>query len=99
VSRRIREIGIRKALGAETATVLAMILRRGMVLVAVGGVLGAILAGAGARLLSGVLFVGAFDPVSFGIAFLVLASVSALANWLPARRAARVDPMVALRGK
>jgi hypothetical protein len=49
--------------------------------------------------LSGVLFVGAFDPLSFGIAFLVLASVSAVANWLPARRAARVDPMVALRGK
>ncbi len=98
VSRRIREIGIRKALGAETAAVLTMVLRRGMILVAVGGALGAVLAVAGARLLSGVLFVGVFDPVSFGIAFLVLAAVAAFANWIPARRAARVDPMVALRG-
>jgi predicted permease len=99
VSRRVREIGIRKALGAETPTVLVMVLRRGMLLVAVGGVLGAVLAGAGARLLSSVLFVGAFDPLSFGVAFLVLAGVAAFANWVPARRAARVDPMVALRGE
>jgi predicted permease len=98
VSRQTREIGIRKALGAETAAVLAMVLRRGMILVAVGGVLGALLAGAGARLLGSVLFVGAFDPVSYGVAFLLLAGVAAVANWIPARRAASVDPMVTLRG-
>jgi predicted permease len=98
VSRRVREIGIRKALGAESAAVIAMVLRRGLVLVAVGGVLGAVLAGTGGRLLSSVLFVGAFDPVSFGVAFLVLTAVAACAYWIPARRAARVDPMVALRG-
>jgi ABC-type antimicrobial peptide transport system permease subunit len=99
VSRRVREIGIRKALGAEHGSVVGMVLRRGMALVAVGGVIGAVLAGIGARILSSVLFVGAFDPVSFGVAFLVLAGVAALANWIPARRAARVDPMVALRGE
>jgi predicted permease len=99
VSRRVREIGIRKALGAETTTVVAMVLRRGLVLVAVGGALGAILAGAGARLLSSVLFVGAFDPLSFGVAFLVLAAVATCAYLVPARRAARVDPLVALRGQ
>ena len=97
VNRRVREIGIRKALGAETGTVIGMVLRRGMVLVVVGGVLGAVLAGAGARLLSSVLYVGAFDPLSFAIAFAVLLSVAAVANWVPARRASRVDPMVVLR--
>jgi predicted permease len=99
VSRRVREIGIRKALGAESATVISLVLRRGLVLVAVGGALGAVLAGAGGRLLSSVLFVGAFDPISFGVAFLVLAAVAACAYLVPARRAARVDPMVALRGE
>ncbi len=99
VSRRVREMGIRKALGAEHGSVVGLVLKRGMVLVAIGGVLGAVLAGAGARVLSSVLFVSAFDPVSFGLAFLLLAAVAALANWIPARRAARVDPMVALRGE
>jgi putative ABC transport system permease protein len=79
--------------------VVVMILRRGMALVVVGGVAGAVLAGAGAQVLSSVLFVGAFDPLSFAIAFLVLGGVAAFAHWLPARRAARVDPMVALRGE
>jgi predicted permease len=97
VSRRVREIGIRKALGAETSTVVAMVLRRGMILVAAGGVLGAVLALAGASVLSGVLFVDIFDPISFGLAFAVLAMVAALANWVPAWRASHVDPMVALR--
>lgn len=99
VSRRLREIGIRKALGAKTAAVLGLVMGRGMALVLVGGVFGAALAAAGARLLSSVLFVGAFDPVSFGVAFLMLAAVAALANWVPAQRAARVDPMVVLRGE
>lgn len=99
VSRRVREIGIRKALGAEHGSVMGLVLKRGMLLVAIGGAVGAVLAGAGARLLSSVLFVGTFDPMSFGLAFAILAAVAALANWIPARRAARVDPMVALRGE
>lgn len=99
VSRRVREIGIRKALGAETGSVVGLVVRRGMILVGVGGLLGAALAVAGARLLASVLFVGTFDPISFGLAFAVLAAVAALANWIPARRAAAVHPMVALRGE
>jgi predicted permease len=97
VSRRVREIGIRKALGAETSAVVAMVVRRGMLLVGIGGLAGAALAAAGARVLSGILFVGAFDPVSFGLAFGALALVAALAHGLPAWKASRVDPMIALR--
>jgi ABC-type antimicrobial peptide transport system permease subunit len=74
-----------------------MVLGEGMVLVAIGGVIGAVLAGAVARVLSSVLFVAPLDAVSFGLAFGVLALVALLANLVPARRAARVDPMVALR--
>jgi predicted permease len=99
VSRRTREIGIRKAMGAEAAGIVGLVLKQGMLLVAVGGVIGVVLAATGARFLSSVLFVGSTDPASFGLAFGVLAAVGALANWIPARRASRVDPMVALRGE
>ncbi len=99
VSRRVREIGIRKALGARTGSVLGMVLRKGMTLVLVGGALGAVMAALAARALSAVLFVDAFDLLSFGAAFAVLLLVAALANWIPARRASRVEPMTALRGR
>jgi predicted permease len=97
VSRRVREISIRKALGAQPGQLLRMVLREGMVLVAIGGVIGAAFAGATARVLSSVLFVGPFDAVSFAVAFGVLAFVALLANAIPASRAARVDPMSALK--
>jgi predicted permease len=97
VSRRVREIGIRKALGARPGQLVSMVLGEGMVLVAIGGVIGVAFAAAVARLLSSVLFVGPFDAISFAIAFGVLAFVALLANAVPARRAAKVDPMVALR--
>jgi predicted permease len=99
VSRRSREIGIRKALGAESGMVVSMVLREGMALVAVGAVIGVLLAAASARLLSSVLFVGALDLVSFGVALGGLAVVAALANWVPAHRASRVDPMVAVKAE
>lgn len=98
VSRRVREIGIRRALGAETGSVVGLVLRQGMTLVVIGGILGAALAAVAGRVLSSALFVGALDPVSFAAAFGILAVVGALANWLPARRAAKVDPMGVLRG-
>src|SRR5690606_29273790 len=97
VSRRVREMGIRRTLGAESASVAGLVLSRGMALVAVGGAFGILLALLGGRALAAVLLVDPYDPVSFAGAFLVLGSVGLLANWVPARRAARVDPMVALR--
>ena len=98
VNRRVREIGIRKALGAESGRIVGLVLGRGMLLVGIGGLIGAVLAAVAAQSLSSVLFVGSFDVVSFVVAFAILATVAALANWIPARRASRVDPMVALRG-
>jgi predicted permease len=97
VSRRIREIGIRKALGAESREVVGMVMREGMVLVAIGGAVGGVLAALASRALSSVLFVGPFDVLSFVAAFAVLASVAAMANGVPAWRASRVDAMIALR--
>lgn len=97
VSRRVREIGIRKALGAESGTVVSMVMKEGMVLVLIGGVVGAGLAALASQALSSVLFVGPFDVLSFSMAFLGLASVAALANAIPAWRASRVDAMVALK--
>jgi predicted permease len=97
VSRRVREIGIRKALGAQQGALVGMVLGEGMRLVAIGGVIGAVLATFGARVLSSVLFVEPFDVISFGAAFGVLALVALVANVVPAGRAARVDPIIALR--
>ena len=97
VSRRVREIGIRKALGAQSGALVRMVLGEGMALVAVGGAIGAALAAAGARVLSSVLFVAPFDAISFAVAFAVLAAVALVANVVPAGRAARVDPSIALR--
>ena len=97
VSRRVREIGIRKALGAESGEVIGMVMREGMLLVLIGGVVGAGLAAVASRALSGVLFVGPFDVLAFGMAFSVLLAVAALANAVPAWRASRVDAMIALR--
>ncbi len=97
VSRRVKEIGIRKALGAESRDVIGMVMGQGMALVAIGGAVGLALAAMASRALSAVLFVGPFDPASFLAAFAVLAVVAGIANGVPAWRASRVDAMVALR--
>lgn len=97
VNQRVREMGIRSALGAQPAAIVRMVIREGMLLVAIGAGVGALLAFAAARVLAGVLFVPPFDPVSFIVATTVLTLSALLANLLPAWRAARVDPMVALR--
>jgi predicted permease len=100
VVQRTREVGIRMALGAQRIQVLRLVLGRGMRVVAVATVLGVLVSLAAARLLESQLFgVTATDPVTFALVPLVLASVALLACYLPARRAARVDPMVALRSE
>src|SRR5947208_2245408 len=98
VARRTREIGIRMALGAQPGMVLRLIMREGSVMLLSGLALGLLLAAATGKILSGILFeVGAFDPPAFASAFVVLAAATLLATWLPARRATRINPMVALR--
>ena len=98
VARRTREIGIRMALGAQPGMVLLLIMREGSVMLLSGLALGLVLAAATGKILSGILFeVGAFDPPAFASAFVVLAAATLLATWLPARRATRINPMVALR--
>lgn len=98
VSQRTQEIGIRMALGARTRDVLWQVLRQGMGLVALGGVIG--LAGAFAltRWMKSMLYdISATDPATFVIVAMVVMIVALFACWIPARRAARVDPMEALR--
>lgn len=98
VTLRTHEIGLRIALGADPRRVLLLILRQGLVLTLIGIAIG--LAGAMAltRLISGLLFdVKATDPVTFGVIVVLLGLVSLIACYIPARRATRVDPLVALR--
>jgi predicted permease len=98
VDQRTREIGIRMALGAQWEDVVRLIVREGAILVAAGLALGAGAALAATRLMRSFLYgVGAGDPLTYASAALLLALVALAACWLPARRAARTDPMVALR--
>lgn len=98
VSRRVREIGIRMALGASASSVSKMIARQTAMLIAPGIVLGLALAFALERFVRGLVYgVSATDPISFAIAPLLFAATALAASWLPARRASRIDPLTALR--
>ena len=98
VARRRNEIGIRMALGADRPAVLKMVLRDAAVLLATGVVAGAVLSVAAARAASALLFgLTAADPGTFVRAVVMLGAVAALASFVPARRAAKVDPWLALR--
>jgi predicted permease len=97
-AQRTREIGVRMALGAQMSDVRKMFLRHGLSLMATGIVLGIGVAVVLTRVMSAFLFgVGPMDPMTYAVVSATLAAVGLLAAYLPARRAARVDPMVALR--
>jgi putative ABC transport system permease protein len=98
VLQRTHEIGVRMALGAETGRVLRWVLGRGFLLSSLGVTIGLVVSFGFAHLLSGLLYgVRATDPMIFAIAPLTLLGVASLASYIPARRAARVDPVIALR--
>ena len=98
VTQRTRELGIRIALGAAPAVVRRMVVAHGLGLVAAGLALGVAGAVALTRLMASLLYgVAPTDPVTFAAVAAVMVGIAALASYLPARRATRVDPMVALR--
>jgi predicted permease len=100
VAQRVGELGVRLALGARPATLLKLVVSQGMWLACIGVALGIVAALAGARVLRGLLFgVGPTDPASFVITVAVLGTAALLACYGPARRAARIDPMTALRAE
>ena len=98
VASRTPEIGIRKALGATHVNIMGMVLREGFVLTLVGLIVGLLLGLAAARLIGSLLYgVRSIDPISIIVTVALLGAASLLAGYVPARRAARIDPMVALR--
>lgn len=98
VNQRTQEIGIRMALGAERQNVLRMILRQGMLQLSVGLLAGLLLAFFASRLLAGFLIgIKPQDPATFTLVSLILAAIAFIACWIPARRAMRTDPLVAMR--
>jgi putative ABC transport system permease protein len=98
VNRRTREIGIRIALGATRHQAVRMVLTQGLKFVAAGVLVGLAVAVAVTRLLAGFLYgVGSYDPVSLATGVLLASAIALLACYIPARRAAKVSPMVALR--
>jgi putative ABC transport system permease protein len=100
VTERMREIGVRTALGASRASVLTLILRQGLTLAGIGVVIGTAGAAAASQALTSMLYgISQFDPITYVGVIALLASVSAMACWMPAWRAARVDPSITFRAE
>ena len=100
VAQRAPEFGVRMALGATARDIVMLTVRQSLIPVALGLGAGIFAAMAASRILASTLHgVGPRDPATFAAVVLVLAGAAALASWLPARRAARVDPMTALRNE
>jgi len=100
VSQRAHELGVRVALGATGQRIAGMVVGQGLMLTLAGVAIGVLAATLVSRLLASLLFgVGALDPLTFGLVLVVLAAVAVVASYVPARRAARVDPLIAMRGE
>ena len=100
VTERVREIGVRLALGATRGNILALVIRQGMTMTMLGIVIGVSGAVAASQALVSLLFgVSRLDPLTYLGVMALLASVSAIACWVPAWRAARVDPAITLRAE
>ena len=100
VSQRAQEIGVRLALGAGRGQILRLVVGQGVVLAAIGIVVGLVLAAAAMPAARTLLYkVSPFDPLTFAGVALFLGAVAFIASFLPARRATRVDPVIALRGE
>jgi ABC-type antimicrobial peptide transport system permease subunit len=100
VTRRTRELAIRMALGAAHSHTLRLVLREGLRVSAIGIGIGLLAALALSRVMAGYVYgISSTDPLTFAVACLLLISVALLASYIPARRAAKVDPIVALRSE
>jgi putative ABC transport system permease protein len=100
VSQRTQEIGVRMALGANRGAVLKLVVGQGLLLASIGIVIGLVLAASGMPLAKSLLYnVSPFDPVTFSAVSTFLVMVALLASYVPARRATKVDPVIALRGE
>jgi putative ABC transport system permease protein len=98
VTRKTHEIGIRMALGAKPVDVLGMVIRQGITLALIGVAIGVVAALGVTRLVTSMIYgVTPYDPVTFVTVAILLVLVAAIACYIPARRAMRVDPMIALR--
>jgi putative ABC transport system permease protein len=98
VARRTREIGIRMALGADAADTQRLVLREGLILTSIGLGLGLAISLVLGKVLASMLYrVSGLDPLVFSVAPVLLAAVSLVACYLPARKASRIDPLIALR--
>jgi predicted permease len=100
VAERTREIGVRTALGASRGSILTMVARQGMTLTAIGAIIGLVAAILASQVLVTLLFgVSRLDPVTYLGVIALLLGVASMASWLPAWRAARIDPVITLRGE
>jgi ABC-type antimicrobial peptide transport system permease subunit len=100
ITRRTRELGVRKALGATDGAIASLVLRESLLLTVLGVAAGCVGAWSATRLIRAQLFgTAAVDPLSYGVAIVLLAGVSLAATIIPARRAMRLDPAIAIRGE